>query len=69
MATQVQQIEEITPAEAALEIDDGDVALIDTREPHEYQEAHLENGKLVPLTGGIVSLATAAAPTPSTGGQ
>jgi peptidyl-prolyl cis-trans isomerase SurA len=29
----------------------------------------LQNGKLVPLTGGIVSLATAAAPTPSTGGQ
>jgi molybdopterin/thiamine biosynthesis adenylyltransferase/rhodanese-related sulfurtransferase len=48
MATQVQQIEEITPAEAALEIDDGDVALIDTREPHEYQEAHLEGGRLVP---------------------
>jgi molybdopterin/thiamine biosynthesis adenylyltransferase/rhodanese-related sulfurtransferase len=46
--TQVQQIEEITPAEAALEIDDGDVALIDTREPHEYQEAHLEGGRLVP---------------------
>ena len=30
------------------EIEGGDVVLIDTREPHEYQEAHLENGKLVP---------------------
>jgi sulfur-carrier protein adenylyltransferase/sulfurtransferase len=43
-----QQIEEIEPFEAAQEIDGGDIVLIDTREPHEYQEAHLENGKLVP---------------------
>jgi molybdopterin/thiamine biosynthesis adenylyltransferase/rhodanese-related sulfurtransferase len=43
-----QQIEEIEPFEAAEEIDGGDVVLIDTREPHEYQEAHLEDGKLVP---------------------
>jgi sulfur-carrier protein adenylyltransferase/sulfurtransferase len=41
-------IEEIQPFEAAAEIDGGDVVLIDTREPHEYQEAHLEGGKLVP---------------------
>jgi molybdopterin/thiamine biosynthesis adenylyltransferase/rhodanese-related sulfurtransferase len=41
-------IEEIEPFEAAQEIEGGDVVLIDTREPHEYQEAHLENGKLVP---------------------
>src|SRR5690349_11039298 len=44
----VQTIEEIEPFEAAGEIDGGDVVLIDTREPHEYQEAHLESGKLVP---------------------
>ncbi len=44
----IQTIEEIEPFEAAEEIDGGDVVLIDTREPHEYQEAHLENGKLVP---------------------
>src|SRR4051794_26782061 len=44
----VQRIEEIEPFEAAEEIEGGDVVLIDTREPHEYQEAHLENGKLVP---------------------
>jgi molybdopterin/thiamine biosynthesis adenylyltransferase/rhodanese-related sulfurtransferase len=43
-----QQIEEIEPFEAAQEIEGGDVVLVDTREPHEYQEAHLENGKLVP---------------------
>jgi sulfur-carrier protein adenylyltransferase/sulfurtransferase len=41
-------VEEIEPFEAAQEIEGGDVVLIDTREPHEYQEAHLENGRLVP---------------------
>src|ERR687890_970136 len=44
----VQTIEEIEPFEAAEEINGGDIVLIDTREPHEYQEAHLEGGKLVP---------------------
>jgi molybdopterin/thiamine biosynthesis adenylyltransferase/rhodanese-related sulfurtransferase len=43
-----QQVEEIEPFEAQQEIEAGDVVLIDTREPHEHQEAHLENGKLVP---------------------
>jgi molybdopterin/thiamine biosynthesis adenylyltransferase/rhodanese-related sulfurtransferase len=43
-----QQIEEIEPFEASEEIAGGDVVLIDTREPHEYQEAHLDGGKLVP---------------------
>ena len=33
---------------ARTEIEGGDVVLIDTREPHEYEEAHLEGGKLVP---------------------
>jgi molybdopterin/thiamine biosynthesis adenylyltransferase/rhodanese-related sulfurtransferase len=47
--TKVQTVvEEVEPFEAAEEIEGGDVVLIDTREPHEYQEAHLENGKLVP---------------------
>ncbi len=47
--TQVKApVEEIEPFEAAQEIEGGDVVLIDTREPHEYQEAHLEDGKLVP---------------------
>jgi molybdopterin/thiamine biosynthesis adenylyltransferase/rhodanese-related sulfurtransferase len=42
------QIEELSPAEAATEIDEGDVVLVDTREPHEYEEAHIEGGRLVP---------------------
>ena len=43
-----QQIEEIEPFEAAEEIEGGGVVLIDTREPHEFQEARLKDGKLVP---------------------
>jgi len=46
--TERKQVEEIEAFEAAQEIEGGDAVLIDTREPHEYQEAHLENGKLVP---------------------
>jgi molybdopterin/thiamine biosynthesis adenylyltransferase/rhodanese-related sulfurtransferase len=50
MATgaQTKVVEEIEPFEAAQEIEGGDVVLIDTREPHEYQEVHLDGGKLVP---------------------
>jgi molybdopterin/thiamine biosynthesis adenylyltransferase/rhodanese-related sulfurtransferase len=48
VTTTKQQIEEIEPFEAAQEIEEGDVVLIDTREPHEFQEAHIEGGKLVP---------------------
>ena len=54
-------IEEIEPFEAAEEIEGGDVVLIDTREPHEYQEAHLEGGKLVP-PGLLADEIEAAAP-------
>ncbi|HEX2265893.1 MAG TPA: molybdopterin-synthase adenylyltransferase MoeB, partial [Solirubrobacterales bacterium] len=57
----VQTIEEIEPFEAAEEINGGDVVLIDTREPHEYQEAHLEGGKLVP-PGLLADEIAAAAP-------
>jgi len=47
--TQVKSVvEEVEPFEAAQEIEGGEVVLVDTREPHEYQEAHLEGGKLVP---------------------
>src|SRR3954453_9189313 len=46
--TERKQVEEIEAFEAAQEIEGGNVVLIDTREPHECQEAHLENGKLVP---------------------
>jgi sulfur-carrier protein adenylyltransferase/sulfurtransferase len=51
MATGAQTksvVEEIEPFEAAQEIEGGDVTLIDTREPHEFQEARIEGGKLVP---------------------
>ncbi len=47
-ATTKQQVEEVEPFEAAQEIEGGDVVLIDTREPHEFQEARIEGGKLVP---------------------
>jgi molybdopterin/thiamine biosynthesis adenylyltransferase/rhodanese-related sulfurtransferase len=40
--------EELTPAEAAKELEGGGIALVDTREPHEYEEAHIEGGRLVP---------------------
>jgi len=42
------EIEELSPAQAASEIDAGGVVLVDTREPHEYEEAHIEGGRLVP---------------------
>jgi molybdopterin/thiamine biosynthesis adenylyltransferase/rhodanese-related sulfurtransferase len=62
MATgaQTKVVEEIEPFEVAQEIEGGGVALIDTREPHEYQEAHLENGKLVPPGLLADEIATAA---------
>jgi molybdopterin/thiamine biosynthesis adenylyltransferase/rhodanese-related sulfurtransferase len=56
-----QQVEEIEPFEASEEIAGGDVVLVDTREPHEYQEAHLEGGKLVP-PGLLADEIAAAAP-------
>ena len=63
MATEAkakQQVEEVEPFEAAQEIAGGDVVLIDTREPHEYQEARLEGGKLVPPGLLADEIATAA---------
>jgi molybdopterin/thiamine biosynthesis adenylyltransferase/rhodanese-related sulfurtransferase len=53
-------VEEIEPFEAQQEIEGGDVVLIDTREPHEYQEAHLDGGKLVPPGLLADEIATAA---------
>ena len=55
------QIEKIEPFEAVEEIEGGEVVLIDTREPHEYQEAHLQGGKLVP-PGLLAEEIAAAAP-------
>ena len=43
-----QRIEEVTPAEARDELAAGGVELIDVREPHEHQEAHLEGDVLIP---------------------
>jgi molybdopterin/thiamine biosynthesis adenylyltransferase/rhodanese-related sulfurtransferase len=59
-ATTKQQVEEIEPFEAAQEIEGGDVVLIDTREPHEFQEARIEGGKLVPPGLLADEIATAA---------
>jgi len=56
-----QVVEEIEPFEAAQEIEGGDVVLIDTREPHEFQEARIEGGKLVP-PGLLADEIAAAAP-------
>jgi molybdopterin/thiamine biosynthesis adenylyltransferase/rhodanese-related sulfurtransferase len=58
--TTQQQVEEIEPFEAAQEIEGGDVVLIDTREPHEFQEARIEGGKLVPPGLLADEIATAA---------
>ena len=43
-----EKIEEVSPAEAKREIESGASALIDVREPHEHQEAHLEGDVLIP---------------------
>jgi molybdopterin/thiamine biosynthesis adenylyltransferase/rhodanese-related sulfurtransferase len=42
------RIEELDIAQAREEIDRGDAVLIDTREHHEWEEAHLEGATLVP---------------------
>ncbi len=63
MATGAQTksvVEEIEPFEASQEIEGGDVVLIDTREPHEFQEARIEGGKLVPPGLLADEIATAA---------
>ncbi len=41
-------VEEIQPPEAAEEMDRGDVALIDVREQHEFEERHIEGAVHVP---------------------
>src|SRR5436190_14016432 len=41
------RIDEVDPAAAREEIDHGDAALIDTREPYEWDVAHLQGAKLV----------------------
>src|SRR5688572_22093464 len=43
-----RRVEHLTPEEAHSELAAGDAVLLDTREPHEYAEAHLEGATLVP---------------------
>jgi sulfur-carrier protein adenylyltransferase/sulfurtransferase len=42
------RIEELDPADAHEEIASGDLVLVDTREQHEWDEAHLDGATLVP---------------------
>jgi len=42
------RIEEIDPASAREEVERGDALLIDVREPHEWDESHIEGAKLLP---------------------
>jgi molybdopterin/thiamine biosynthesis adenylyltransferase len=42
------RIEQVDPSDARDEISAGDVALVDTREQHEWDEAHLDGATLVP---------------------
>src|SRR5829696_4724923 len=42
-----ERIQEVDPAEAQEELAKGGVALIDTREPNEYIEAHIDGAELV----------------------
>jgi sulfur-carrier protein adenylyltransferase/sulfurtransferase len=42
-----ERIQEVDPAEAQDELKKGSVALIDTREPNEYIEAHIDGAELV----------------------
>ena len=56
-----QAVEEITPQEAFTELDEGGVKLIDTREPYEYEESHIEGSELIP-PGVIADRIEAAVP-------
>ncbi|MGK2954578.1 MAG: molybdopterin-synthase adenylyltransferase MoeB [Solirubrobacterales bacterium] len=48
MTPETQVVQEITPQEAFQELDSSDAILIDTREPHEYAESHIEGANLIP---------------------
>jgi len=60
-ATETQTVEEITPQEAFAELDEGAAKLIDTREPYEYEESHIEGSELIP-PGVIADRIAAAVP-------
>ena len=59
--TEQNSITEITPQEAFTELDEGGVKLIDTREPYEYEESHIEGSELIP-PGVIADRIEAAVP-------
>ena len=42
------EIEEVQPSEAAAEVEGGDVAMIDVREQHEFEERHIDGAIHVP---------------------
>jgi molybdopterin/thiamine biosynthesis adenylyltransferase/rhodanese-related sulfurtransferase len=42
------RIDQVDPLSAKQEIEGGDVVVVDTREPHEWDQAHLEGAHLVP---------------------
>ena len=67
MATGTEQIkervEEVTPEKAREELAGGDVILLDTREPHEHAEAHIDGGVLVP-PAEVLARADEVAPDP-----
>ncbi|MGK2931291.1 MAG: molybdopterin-synthase adenylyltransferase MoeB [Solirubrobacterales bacterium] len=48
MTPETQVVQEVTPQEAFQELDSGDAILIDTREPHEYAESHIDGANLMP---------------------
>ncbi len=61
--TETSVVKEITPNEAWAELQEGDAKLIDTREPHEHAEAHIEGGRLIPPALIADQIAGAAAKT------
>lgn len=45
-----QQVMFLDPAEVLVKINDGSAYIIDVREPHEYEEAHITGVTLMPLS-------------------
>ena len=58
-----QRVEEVTPAQAQEEMTGGDVILLDTREPHERAEVHVDGSVLVP-PAEVLARADEVAPDP-----
>ncbi|MBK5231870.1 MAG: molybdopterin-synthase adenylyltransferase MoeB [Thermoleophilia bacterium] len=48
MAPDTVAVQEITPQEAFAELESSDAVLIDTREPYEYAESHIDGANLIP---------------------